>query len=87
MAKERNGKPLTVLADGHPRRMADGKNAFRKMSRAQRAEYAAWLHMEGLTEALQDAGYLGSEDNEVGCLDFYTVPPASDPYRPTAPID
>jgi hypothetical protein len=58
-----------------------------RISPGQRARFVAWLHMNGLTEALQDARYLGREDNEVGCLDYYTVPPASDPYRPTTPID
>ena len=40
---ERKGKKLAVLADGHPRRLADGRNAWRKMSGEQRAEFLVWL--------------------------------------------
>jgi hypothetical protein len=43
MRTHRNGKPLTVLADGHPRRMADGKNAFRKMTADQRERFGEWM--------------------------------------------
>jgi len=43
MRTHRNGKPLTVLADGHPRRMADGKNAFRKMTADQRERFVEWM--------------------------------------------
>ena len=32
----RNGKALKVLQDGHPRRLADGRNAWKKMNQAQR---------------------------------------------------
>ena len=39
----RNGKPLKTVPDGSPRRMADGKNAWRKMNDAQRAEYMEWI--------------------------------------------
>ena len=39
---ERKGKTLKVLQDGHPRRMSDGKNAFRKMNAEQRAEFLSW---------------------------------------------
>ncbi len=40
---ERKGKKLAVLADGHPRRLADGRNAWRKMNDEQRAEFLVWL--------------------------------------------
>jgi len=50
----RKGKPLTVLPTGHPRRMADGKNAWRKMNPTQREEFVLWLAKEGLAEALAD---------------------------------
>ena len=33
---KRNGKTLPTLRDGHPRRMSDARNAWRKMSDAQR---------------------------------------------------
>ena len=52
MRTHRNGKPLTVLADGHPRRMADGKNAFRKMSREQREEFVIWMLDNGLEQVV-----------------------------------
>ena len=39
----RNGKTCKVLPDGAPRRMADGKNAYRKMSADQRAAFKAWI--------------------------------------------
>lgn len=40
---ERNGKRLADLGDGHPRRLADARNAWRKMSAAQRAAFLEWL--------------------------------------------
>lgn len=40
---KRNGKPLKVLRDGHPRRMSDARNAWRKMSDAQRRQFLAWI--------------------------------------------
>jgi hypothetical protein len=87
MATKRNGKDTKVIPDGHPRRLADGRNAWRKQNAEQRKQFVAWLQYEGLTEALQDAGYLGREDNRAGCLDFYTVPPSDDPHRPTEALD
>jgi len=42
----RNGKPLKTVPDGSPRRMADGKNAFRKMNDDQREAFLDWI-MEG----------------------------------------
>ena len=41
--KTRSGKPLAVLRDGHPRRMSDARNAWRKMSDEQRAEFIAFI--------------------------------------------
>ena len=46
----RNGKPLQVLQDGHPRRMSDGRNAFRKMDGAQRAVFLLWCIETGTDE-------------------------------------
>lgn len=43
---ERKGKVLKDLGDGHPRRMADGKNAFRKMDNDQRLRFLAWVQEE-----------------------------------------
>ena len=40
---KRQGKTLKVLRDGHPRRLADGRNAWRKMSDEQRGEFLAWI--------------------------------------------
>jgi hypothetical protein len=57
------------------------------MTKSARKDFVAWLHGNGLTEALQDAKYLEREDNEVGCFNYYTVPPSDDPYRPTAALD
>jgi len=40
---KRQGKTLKTLPDGAPRRLADGRNAWRKMSGQQRAEFLVWL--------------------------------------------
>ena len=85
------GVPLHELRpDPHAkRRQADGRNSWKKMALTPgaRAEFVSWLHMNGLTEALQDARYLEREDNEAGCFNYYTVPPSGDPYRPTEVLD
>lgn len=47
----RNGKPLTRLEDGHPRRLSDGRNAWRKMSPAQRRAFIDWMDAEALPVA------------------------------------
>jgi hypothetical protein len=47
-ALTRKGVKLAVLGDGHPRRMADGKNAYRKMSPEQRTAFIAWMADSGL---------------------------------------
>lgn len=39
----RKGKPCKALPDGAPRRMSDGKNAFRKMSPEQRRQFLCWI--------------------------------------------
>jgi len=49
---KRNGKDTRVLADGHPRRMADGKNAWRKQNAAQREEFVAWMLENGLADVV-----------------------------------
>ena len=46
---ERKGKKLNVLPDGHPRRMADAKNAWRKMTEKQRAEFIDWIGPDDLS--------------------------------------
>lgn len=43
----RKGKTLQVLPDGAPRRLADFKNAWRKMTPVQRAEAARFILYEG----------------------------------------
>ncbi len=43
---KRSGKTLAVLPDGAPRRMADGKNAWRKMNSDQRWEFLVWIAAE-----------------------------------------
>ena len=77
------------------------KAAWLKLTIDERSDFVAFQASEGLTIALFDAKYLvegngdlnvledGSvrRDNEVGCFDFYTVPPSDDPYRPTAALD
>ncbi len=40
---ERKGKRLKVVPDGSPRRMADGKNAWRRMSDEQRYVFMVWI--------------------------------------------
>jgi len=42
-ANVRNGKPLKTVPDGSPRRMSDGKNAYRKMSPEQRFEFIKFM--------------------------------------------
>ena len=42
----RNSKKLTVLPDGAPRRLSDGRNAFRKMSPDQQAIFLSWIVVE-----------------------------------------
>lgn len=51
---KRNGKQLATLADGHPRRMSDGKNAVRKMNDEQRAAFVRWMIIDqGLDDVMQ----------------------------------
>lgn len=52
---KRKGKTLKVVPDGAPRRMSDGRNAFRKMNKTQRAEFLAWVAKED-PAALDAAG-------------------------------
>ena len=46
----RKGKACKVLPDGAPRRMSDGKNAYRKMNADQRAVFLAWISAQEGTE-------------------------------------
>tara|TARA_B100000949_G_scaffold125022_1_gene110601 strand:+ start:214 stop:447 length:234 start_codon:yes stop_codon:yes gene_type:complete len=53
---KRTGQPggtCKVLAKGDKRRLADGRNAFRKMDAEQREEFVAWMLENGLVETLQ----------------------------------
>ncbi len=52
MTMKRNGKKLKVLPDGHPRRMSDGKNAWRKMDDEQRREFLHWIFEDSPVVAL-----------------------------------
>ena len=54
MTQHRNGKPTKVIPDGHPRRLADGRNAFRKMNAEQREEFAWWMLENGLNVTLKN---------------------------------
>ena len=45
---KRGGTTLKVLQDGHPRRMADARNAWRKMSDEQRRVFLAWMGLRPL---------------------------------------
>ena len=40
---ERDGKTLKTLKPGDKRRLADGRNAFRKMTPEQRDEFLDWI--------------------------------------------
>lgn len=40
---KRNGQKLKTLEDGDPRRMSDGKNAWRKMNDEQRETFLDWI--------------------------------------------
>ena len=48
---KRQGKTLAVLEDGHPRRLSDFRNAWRKMTPAQRREALEWIEAEKLAVA------------------------------------
>ena len=59
---ERNGKALRQLPDGAPRRLSDGRNAWRKMDEAQRAEFLSWIVSQDYTGAVKiPPGYEVSE--------------------------
>lgn len=47
----RNGKPLAKLPAGDKRRLSDGRNAWRKMTPAQRKEFLSWIDAEDLPVA------------------------------------
>lgn len=52
----RNGKPLTTLERGDKRRLADGRNAWRKMTPQQRREFLDWMEEEDLAVAPRKRG-------------------------------
>ncbi len=60
---ERKGKKLAVLADGHPRRLADGRNAWRKMNNEQRAEFVRFMVENHHSERGQ-LGYTGGTGHD-----------------------
>jgi len=43
---KRNGKKLADLEDGHPRRMSDARNAWRKMNEDQRRAFLDWIRFD-----------------------------------------
>ena len=47
----RDGKELAKLARGDKRRLSDGRNAWRKMTPAQRREFLQWMKAENLQVA------------------------------------
>ena len=49
---KRGGKTLKVLEDGHPRRMADARNAWRKMSDKQREDFLDWIGLRPATHPI-----------------------------------
>ena len=51
----RNGKPLTTLPAGDRRRPSDGRNAWRKMTPAQRRVFLDWIDAEALPVAPAEA--------------------------------
>lgn len=60
---KRGGKELTKLASGDRRRLADFRNAWRKMSAAQRGEALAW--MSNGTEKISKADGSGDGGREL----------------------
>ena len=44
----RKGVELKTLSKGDRRRLSDGRNAWRKMTPEQRAEFVAWMASENL---------------------------------------
>ena len=48
------GGSCKVLAKGDKRRLADGRNAWRKMDAGQREEFVSWMLENGLQDV---AGY------------------------------
>jgi|GEM_PF-3997989 len=48
------GGTCKVLAKGDKRRLADGRNAWRKMDAGQREEFVSWMLENGLQDV---AGY------------------------------
>jgi hypothetical protein len=48
MSPLRNGKALSDVPAGHRRRLSDARNAWRKMTPAQRRTFADWQAAEAL---------------------------------------
>lgn len=62
-AMKREGKTLKVLKVGDKRRLADGRNAWRKMSDEQRAEFLAWIITTGYVDLVpSDLEYMTARD-------------------------
>lgn len=40
---KRQGKTLNTVPAGSPRRLADGRNAWRKMDDSQRVQFVEWM--------------------------------------------
>ena len=47
---KRQGVALRVLRDGDPRRLSDGRNAWRKMNDEQRIAFLKFIKEEGVPE-------------------------------------
>ena len=63
----RNGKALKVLQDGHPRRLADGRNAWKKMNQEQREAFlrdVVLTDQESIDLALRVADLIEIDENE-----------------------
>jgi len=44
-----------TIPEGHPRRMSDAKNAWRKMTERQRADFIDWIDPYDLSPMVQNA--------------------------------
>ena len=74
----RHGEALRSLPAGHRRRLSDGRNAWRKMSAAQRREFIRWICTETDTSKRRasdkhlPAGWAGVDTETIGYGDFET---------------
>lgn len=69
------GGKAKALPDGHPRRMSDGKNAWRKMSLEQRRDFLDWISAD-LSPMLLELVPLCPRHGR-GCWDAYCKDRAS----------